>query len=64
LQSRLGVLYLGPAENCLKNGQPQQAVFYLRRVVRAFPNSRHAEVAQTRLSQIQGGPQRAVDLTK
>ena len=58
------MLYLGPAENCLKNGQPQQAVFYLRRVVRAFPNSRHAEVAQTRLSQIQGGPTRAVDLKK
>jgi thioredoxin-related protein len=64
LGERLGVLYLGLAENCLKKGQPQQAVFYLERVVRAFPNSRHAEVAQTRLSQIQGGPTRSVDLKK
>ena len=42
----------------------QQAAFYLERVLRAFPNSRHAETAQTRLSQIQGGPTRSVDLKK
>lgn len=64
LGDRLGVLYLGLAEDCLKKGQPQQATFYLERVLRAFPNSRHAETAQTRLSQIQGGPTRSVDLKK
>jgi hypothetical protein len=64
LGDRLGVLYLGLAENCLKKGQPQQAVFYLERVVQVFPNSRHAETAKTRLSQIQGGPTRSVDLKR
>jgi hypothetical protein len=64
LGDRLGLLYLGLAETCLRNGQPQQAVFYLERVVRAFPNSRHAEEAKTRLAQLQGGPTRAVDLKR
>jgi thioredoxin-related protein len=64
LGERLGVLYLGLADSCLKKGQPQQAVFYLERIVRAFPNSRNAESARTRLSQIQGGPTRSVDLKK
>jgi thioredoxin-related protein len=64
LADRLGLLYLGLADSCLKKGQPQQAAFYLERLLRAFPNSRHAEAAQTRLSQIQGGPTRSVDLKK
>jgi thioredoxin-related protein len=64
LGDRLGVLYLGLAETCLKNGQPQQAVFYLERVMHAFPNSRHAEAAKVKLAQLQGGPTRAVDLKK
>ena len=65
LSDRLGVLYLSLAETCLKKGQPQQAVFYLERVVQSFPNSRHAEAAQVRLSQIQGMPSvRAEDFKK
>jgi uncharacterized protein YyaL (SSP411 family) len=64
LGDRLGVLYLGLAESCLKKGQPQQAVFYLERVVQVFPNSRHADMAKSRLSQIQGGPTRSVDLKR
>jgi thioredoxin-like negative regulator of GroEL len=64
LGDRLGVLYLGLAEDCLKKGQPQQATFYLERILRAFPNSRHAEAAQMRLSQMQGGPTRSVDLKR
>jgi tetratricopeptide (TPR) repeat protein len=64
LGDRLGVLYLGLAESCFKKGQPQQAVFYLERVVQAFPNSRHAEMAKARLAQIQGGPSRSVDLKR
>jgi tetratricopeptide (TPR) repeat protein len=54
LADRLGSLYLAQAEGWLKRGQPQQAVFYFERVVQAFPNSRHAEVAQGRLVQLQG----------
>ena len=56
MSDRLGVLYLALADACLKKGQPQQAVYYLERVVQSFPNSRHAEAAQVRLSQIQGQP--------
>ena len=65
LSDRLGVLYLSLADTCLKKGQPQQAAFYLERVVQNFPNSRHAEAAQVRLSQIQGQPpMRAEDFKK
>ncbi len=64
LTERLSLLYLGLAESWLQKGQPQQAVFYLERIVRAFPNSRQAEAAQVRLSQLQGGPTRSVDLKK
>lgn len=56
MSDRLGVLYLALADACLKKGQPQQAAFYLERVVQNFPNMRHAEAAQVRLSQIQGQP--------
>jgi thioredoxin-like negative regulator of GroEL len=59
LADRLGSLYLSLAEGWLKKGQPQQAVFYFERVVRAFPNSRHAEVAQGRLLQLQGPRKKA-----
>jgi thioredoxin-like negative regulator of GroEL len=58
LADRLGMLYLAQAEGWLKRGQPQQAVFYFERVVQAFPNSRHAEVALGRLLQLQGPPGR------
>lgn len=51
---RLSGLYLTLAETWLKKGQPQQAVFYLERVVQTFPNTRNANIAQVRLAQIQG----------
>jgi tetratricopeptide (TPR) repeat protein len=51
---RLGALYLTLAESFLKKGQPQQAVFYLERVVQTFPNTHNADLAQLRLAQIQG----------
>jgi tetratricopeptide (TPR) repeat protein len=52
----LGLVYLTTAEAKIKQGEPQQAVFFLERILQAFPNSRHAEMAQVRLSQIQGPP--------
>jgi thioredoxin-like negative regulator of GroEL len=61
---RLAVLYLALAETWLRKGQPQQAVFYLERVMQNFPNTRHAEAAQVRLSQVQGLPMRQIDLKK
>lgn len=60
---RLSSLYLTLAETWLKKGQPQQAVFYLERVMQTFPNTRNAEIAQVRLAQIQG-PARTPDLGK
>jgi thioredoxin-like negative regulator of GroEL len=51
---RLSNLYLTLADTCLKKGQPQQAMFYLERIVHMFPNSRNADLAQVRLAQIQG----------
>jgi tetratricopeptide (TPR) repeat protein len=59
LGDRLATLYLSLADAWLKRGQPQQAVYYLERVVQAFPNSRHAETAQARLAQLQGQPGRS-----
>jgi thioredoxin-like negative regulator of GroEL len=51
---RLSNLYLTLAETWLRKGQPQQAVFYLERIVHTFPNTRNADIAQVRLAQIQG----------
>jgi len=57
MNDRLGVLYLSQAEYYVKNGQPQQAVFYLEQVLRICPpGSRYVETAQTRLTQLQGQP--------
>jgi thioredoxin-like negative regulator of GroEL len=60
---RLGALYLSLAETWLKKGQPQQAIFYLERVVQTFPNTRNADIAQVRLAQIQG-PSRIPEMKK
>jgi thioredoxin-like negative regulator of GroEL len=60
---RLSTLYLALAETWLKKGQPQQAVFYLERIVQSFPNTRNADIAQVRLAQIQG-PSRVPELKK
>jgi hypothetical protein len=51
---RLTTMYLSLAETWLKKGEPQQAIFYLERIVQTFPNSRNADIAQVRLAQIQG----------
>jgi thioredoxin-like negative regulator of GroEL len=54
LSERLGTLYLALAESWLKKGKPQEAVLCLERVVKTFPSTRQAEIAQARLAQIQG----------
>ncbi len=58
---RLCLLYLTLGDTWLKKGQPQQATFYLERVIHLFPNTRHAEIAQIRLTQIKGTPSSAVE---
>lgn len=64
LRDQLTALSLSQAEAWLKKGQPQQAVVCLEQIIQQFPNSRQAEVAQVRLSQIQGQPTRPVDFKK
>jgi thioredoxin-like negative regulator of GroEL len=63
LGERLSQMYLTLAETWLKKGQPQQAVFYLERIIQTFPSTRNADIAQVRLAQIQG-PARMPDLKK
>jgi thioredoxin-like negative regulator of GroEL len=64
LTEQLGSMYLALAETWLRKNQPQQAAVCLERVLRTFPGSRQAEVAQIRLSQIQGQPTRPVEFQK
>jgi thioredoxin-related protein len=64
LRDQLTALSLSQAEAWLKKGQPQQAVVCLEQIIQQFPNSRQAEAAQVRLSQIQGQPTRPVDFKK
>jgi thioredoxin-related protein len=54
LSARLGAMYLSLAESHAQKGQKQQAAECLERVVRAFPGSQHAEVAQQRLTELRG----------
>jgi tetratricopeptide (TPR) repeat protein len=56
MSTRLGDMYLGLADTWLQKGQMQQAMLILERVVRNFPNTRQAEAAHLRLSQLQGLP--------
>ncbi len=65
LSEQLGSMYLAQAEAWLRKGSPKEAMQCLERVVQALPGSRQAEVAQMRLSQIQGQPPtRTVDFKK
>lgn len=64
LSDRLGLLYISLAESWVKKGQPQQAIVYLERVIRAFPGTRQAESAQVRLAQLQGQPTRQATFKK
>jgi thioredoxin-related protein len=61
LGDRLSQLYLSQADTWLKKGQPQQAIFYLERILRNFPDSRYAKTAKVRLLQIQGAPKSPED---
>lgn len=53
---KLANLLFQSAEIAIKQGQPQQAVYYLERISQIFPGSKYANSAQTRLAQIQGPP--------
>ncbi|HEY1379376.1 MAG TPA: DUF255 domain-containing protein [Gemmataceae bacterium] len=54
LNARMGAMYLTLAETWVKKGQPAQALLCLEKVLQTAPGSRHAELAQVRLAQLQG----------
>jgi len=64
MSERLASLYLALADALMKKAQPQLAEMYLQRILQAFPGSRHAEMAQIRLSQLQGLPLRRTDIQR
>jgi thioredoxin-related protein len=53
LNDRLGHFYLALAESWVQKNQPDEAIACLKGVVRQFPGTRHAEVAQARLAQLE-----------
>jgi TolA-binding protein len=58
LGDRLCILYLSLADTWLKKGQPQQAIYYLERIQKMYPGTRHAELAQVRLTRLRGAPEK------
>jgi thioredoxin-like negative regulator of GroEL len=54
INARMGAMYLTLAETWVKRGQPAQAQACLEKVLQSAPGSRHAELAQVRLAQLQG----------
>ncbi len=54
LSERLGEMHLALAESHLQKGERQQATQCLEQIATTWPGSRHAELARTRLAQIQG----------
>lgn len=58
MQEKLTQALLHLAETNLASGDPQQAISCLEQVLRISPASRNAEIAQTRLAQLQGQPGR------
>ncbi len=64
LGERLGLLYLSLAEALVKKGQAQQAIQCLERIVQTLPGTRQAEMAQIRLSQLQGQPTQRANFKK
>ncbi len=64
LGDRLAIMTLALAESLLKKGQPQEAIYYFEKVIQSYPDTRHAESAQSRLAAIRGLPARTTDFKK
>jgi thioredoxin-related protein len=65
ITDQLGLMFLTLADGWMKRGQPQQAVLCLERVIKTCPTgSRQAELAQIKLSQIQGQPTQPAEYQK
>jgi outer membrane protein assembly factor BamD (BamD/ComL family) len=54
LSEKLSSLYLSMAESYAVKGNPEQAIHYLERITRLFPDSRQAELAKQRLTRLKG----------
>jgi Tetratricopeptide repeat len=53
LTNRLGDQYLEIADDCLRQNQPEQAVNYLKRILKLCPESSQAQTAQLFLAKLQ-----------
>jgi thioredoxin-like negative regulator of GroEL len=54
INARMGAMYLTLAETLVKKGQLAQAQACLEKILQTAPGTRHAELAQVRLTQLQG----------
>jgi hypothetical protein len=52
LVESLAEMYLRLAESWLRDGQPQQAVAALKKIIQRCPEARHAQAARDRLRQL------------
>jgi len=64
MSERMGTMHLLLADSYLKKGKRQEAMATLQKVLKLMPNSEHAEVARTRLNQLNGQPTLTVDFKK
>lgn len=54
MNDKTAAMYLALADSWARKGQDREATACLEKVMKLSPNSRHAELAQVRLAQIQG----------
>lgn len=54
MNDRTAAMYLVLAESWMKKGQDKEAIACLEKVAKLSPNSRHAEMAQSKLGQLRG----------
>lgn len=64
LNERLSQMYLTLADSWIKRGDSDQAVACLERVQRDFAGTAHAQMAQTKLRELQGRPAIQTDFKK
>jgi thioredoxin-related protein len=64
MAERMGNMQLLLADSYLKKGKRQDAMATLQKVMKLLPGSQHAEIARTRLNQLNGQPTIIVDYKK
>ncbi len=64
MAERMGNMHLMLADSYLKMGKRQEALATLDKVIKLMPFSQHAEIARTRLNELNGQPNITVDFKK